>query len=258
MGRRSKMKKGILAFVALAFALAVVAPAFAEDAPQEKAETKAPLKKELIQLKYLRGNPSLFGFIRTYLSHEGVTTGGPTDRFIVVSDYPENVETVLQAIRQIDVKPADLQFTVQLVLGSDAEEKGADAVANDPVIKELRNLLKYKSYSLLDTSMVRAMDTTDSEVRMGDKADFEFWIRPKVIRDEKSSLIQMEVRLRQFHEDPRVAVGVVEPAKGNSTVTDLIGTTLNIKPGEKTVVGVSKLDGGGKGLILIISGKIVE
>ncbi len=31
-----------------------------------------------------------------------------------------------------------------------------------------------------------------------------------------------------------------------------------IKPGEKTVVGVSKMDGQGKGLILIISGKIVN
>lgn len=252
------MKKGILALVALAFALAVIAPVFAEDAPQEKAETKPPLRKELIQLKYLKFGSDLYGFINAYLSRDGHVAGGPTKNYVVVSDYPENVQKVLEAIKQIDVKPADLQFTVQLVLGSDAEEKGAEAVANDAVIKELRNLLKYKSYSLLDTSMVRAMDTTDSEVRMGDKADFEFWIRPKVIRDEKSSLIQMEVRLRQFREDPRVAVGVVEPAKGNSTVTDLIGTTLNIKPGEKTVVGVSKLDGGGKGLILIISGKIVE
>lgn len=252
------MKKGILAIVILAFALAIVAPAFAEDAPQEKAETKAPLRKELIQLKYLKSGGNLYGFINAYLSRDGHIANGPTDRVVVVSDYPENVEKVLQVIRQIDVKPADLQFTVQLILGSDEPEKAAETLPNDPIIRELRNLLKYKSYSLLDASFVRAMDNTESEVRMGDKAEFEFSVMPKVIKDEKSSLIQMWVRLRQFHEDPRVAVGVVEPAKGNSTVTDLIGTTLNIKPGEKTVVGVSKLDGGGKGLILIISGKIVE
>jgi hypothetical protein len=139
------------------------------------------------------------------------------------------------------------------VLGSDAEEKGADSVANDPVIKELRNLLKYKSYSLLDTSIVRAMDNTEAEVRMGDKADFELSIMPKVIKDEKLSLIQMWVRLRQIQ-----VVFPSNAAKADYVTTDLIGTTLNIKPGDKTVVGVSKLDGGGKGLILIISGKIVE
>jgi hypothetical protein len=139
------MKKGILAIVILAFALAVVAPAFADDTPQEKAETRAPLRKELIQLKYLRSGGELYGFINAYLSRDGHIAGGPTNKFVVVSDYSENVEKVLQAIRQIDVKPADLQFTVQLVLGSDEPEKGAEAMPNDPVIKELRNLLKYKS-----------------------------------------------------------------------------------------------------------------
>jgi hypothetical protein len=66
----------------------------------------------------------------------------------------------------------------------------------------------------------------------------------------------MEVRLRQ------IRIAGMPPNATSSKVeyitTDLIGTTLNLKPGDKTVVGVSKLDGGGKGLILIISGKIVE
>jgi len=250
------MKKGILAFVVLVFAFAVTVPVFAEDATQEKVETKAPLRKEVVQLKYLRTSDNLFNFIQTYLSRQGRTAGGPTYREFVISDYPENVEKVLQAIRQIDVKPADLQFAVQLVLGSEAEEKGGEPMPNDPVIRELRNLLKYKSYSLLDTSLIRAMDNSDSEVRMGEKADFEFLIRPKVIRDEKASLIQMEVRLRQ------IRIAGMPPNATSSKVeyitTDLIGTTLNVKPGDKTVVGVSKLDGGGKGLILIISGKIIE
>jgi hypothetical protein len=63
----------------------------------------------------------------------------------------------------------------------------------------------------------------------------------------------MWVRLRRIQ--------VVFPSnatKADYITTDLIGTTLNIKPGDKTVVGVSKLDGGDKGLILIISGKIVD
>jgi len=252
------MKKSILVLVMAAFALAAAAPVLAEDSPQGKTEAKEPLRKELIQLKYLKANSDLYVFINTYLSRDGRVTGAPGNRAIVVSDYPENVAKVLEVIRQIDAKPADLQFTVQLVLGSDTEEKGAEAAANDPVIRELRNLLKYKFYSLLDTSMVRAMDNTESEVRMGNTGDLEFSVMPKVIKDEKSPLIQMWVRLRQVREDPRAAVGLVEPAKAERTVADLVTTTINIKPGDKTVVGVSKLDGGGKGLILIISGKIVD
>ena len=246
------MKKGILWLVALAFTLAVVAPAFAEDAPQDKPAAKPALRTEIIRLKYF-WNVQMQSLVRSYLSHDGQFTPGPDNRIMVVSDYPENVEKLLQAIRQIDVKPADIQLTVQLILGSEEEEKGTEPLPNDPVLKELRSLLKYKSYSLLDTSMVRATDNINAEVRMGEKADFAFQVLPKVIRDEKTSLINMQVRLRRIQ--------VVFPAGAPKAVyvtIDLIDTTLSVKPGDKTVVGVSKLDGGGKGLILIISGKIVE
>ena len=250
------MKKGILMLTVLAFVLAVIAPVFAEETPQENAAAKAGLRKEIVQLKYISWDGNLYNFVKIYLSRDGQVTGGFTHKIIVISDYPENLEKLLQAIRQIDVKPADLLFTVQLVLGSDEPEKGAEAMPNDPIIKELRNLLKYKSYSLLDTSLVRAMDDRDSEVRLGEKADFELWLKPKVTKDERTSFIQTEVRLRQ------IRIAGMPPnatsAKVEYITTDLIGTTLNFKPGEKTVVGVSKLDGSGKGLILIISGKIVE
>jgi hypothetical protein len=250
------MKKRMIALVILAFALALAAPLFAAEAAQENAAAKPPLKTEIIRLKYYPNASTMFGLVRAYLSRDGQVQPGPDAKTLVVKDYPENVERLLQAIRQIDVKPADLLFTVQLVLGSDEAEKGEEPMPNDPIIRELRNLLKYKSYSLLDTSLIRATDDNNSEVRMGEKAEFEFQIRPKVIKDEKSSLIQMEVRLRQ------IRIAGTPPNATSSKVeyitTDLIGTTLNIKSGDKTVVGVSKLDGGGEGLILIISGKIVE
>jgi len=246
------MKKGILALVALAFALAVIAPVFAEDAPQEKAETKAPLKTELIRLKYY-SYTKMMRLITMYLGPDSHIGQGPDEKIVVIKDSQENIDKVLQVIRQIDVKPADLQFTLQLVQGAETGEPGKESMTNDPVIRELQNLLRYKNYSLIDASLVRAMDGADSEVRLGEKGEFEFWVRPKVIKDEKSSLIQMEVRLRQIHP-----VIPTNATKVDYVTTDLISTTLNIKPGDKTVVGVSKLDDGGKGLILIISGKIVE
>ncbi len=252
------MKKGILVFIVLALVFAAVAPVFAEEAAQEtKASTRPVLKNELVRLKYANAQ-RIQAALYPYLSRDGHISTMPSENVIVISDIPENVEKALQVVKQLDVKPADLQFTVQLILGSAEAEKATEAMANDPIIRELRNLLKYKSYSLLDTSLIRAMDDSNSEVRLGDHGDFELEIKPKVIKDEKSFTIQMWVRLRQFHEDPRVAAGMVEPAKADRLVRDLIETTLNVKPGDKTVVGVSKLDGGDKGLILIISGKIIE
>jgi hypothetical protein len=251
----------MIALLALAFTLAVVVPVLAEDPAQEvvqgqKAETKN-LRKEIIKLNYVRAQ-DIQNLLYPYQSRDGrilLNSNMPT--VLAVSDTPENVEKILAAVRELDVKPADLLFTVQLVLGTEEQDKEAELMAgNDPIIKELRSLLKYNYYSLLDTSLVRALDHQDSEVRLGEKADFELWLRPKVIKDRNASLIQTEVRLRQ------VRIAGVPPsatsAKPEYITTDLIGTTLNFKSGDKTVVGVSKLDGTGKGLILIISGKIVD
>ena len=45
---------------------------------------------------------------------------------------------------------------------------------------------------------------------------------------------------------------------GKEISLTLIDTTLHLKSGERTVVGVSKLDNGGKALILILSGKVIK
>ncbi len=187
------MKKGILAFVIIAVALAVTLPVLAEDAAQE-----AKPVTELIHLKYYSGG-RMMALIRTYLSQEGHVTPGPDDKILAISDHPENIARILRAIAEVDIKPADLLFTVQLVLGSEEEGKGAELMpASDPIIKELRSLLKYDTYSLLDTSVMRALDSNDAEIRLGERAEFALWLKPKFIKDEKSSLIQLEVRLTRI------------------------------------------------------------
>jgi hypothetical protein len=87
---------------------------------------------------------------------------------------------------------------------------------------------------------------------MGPKAEFEFALRPEVTGDAKAPVIRTQLRLRQK------TVRLVTGKEAAASVSDLISSTLNIKSGERTVVGVSKLDGGDKGLILIISGKVVD
>jgi hypothetical protein len=255
------MKKGMIALLALAFTLAVVGPVLAEDpaapvAQDQQSEAKN-LRQEIVKLKYVRAQ-DIQQVIYPFLGPRGVIRFNDNMPMVLtVSVLPENIDKVLAVIRELDVKPADVLYTVQLILGSAEQEKGAEPMAgNDPIIKELRSLLKYDNYSLLDTSIMRALDQESSEVRLGERADFELWLKPKVVRDKNVSLIQTEVRLRQIRiaSTPPGATS----AKPEYITTDLIGTTLNIKSGDKTVVGVSKLDGTGKGLILIISGKIVD
>jgi hypothetical protein len=254
------MKKTMIALVALAFTLALVTPALAEDpaaAPaQAQREEAQNLRKELVRLKYVRAD-QIVNFLRAYTSRDGYVTSQNSLPFVLtLADTPENFEKVLAVIRELDVKPADVQYTVQLVLGSETDAATDAELRNDPVIKELGKLLRYKGYTLLDATFVRVVNMDRASAVLGPKAEFELALRPEVAGDAKAPLIKTEVRLRKVvrPESPETAtMKAVQPV-----VTTLIESSLNIKSGDRTVVGVSKLDGGAEGLILIISAKIVD
>jgi hypothetical protein len=255
------MKNGMIALLALAFTLAIVLPVLAEDpagpAAQAQKDETANLRKEIVKLKYVRAT-DIQNFLYAYVSREGhiqVNSNMPT--ILSISDTPENVEKILAAIREIDVKPADILFTVQLVLGSEADAATDADLQTDPIVKELRKLLRYKGYTILDSTLIRVINRENASVVLGPKAEFEFALRPDVAGDAKTPVIKTEVRLRQITRlgGTTAKDGTYQPM---TNVVTLIESSLNIKSGDRTVVGVSKLDGGDKGLILIISGKIVE
>jgi len=256
------MKRTMIALIALAFTLAVVGPVLAEDpaatpaAQAQNTEVKN-LRKEIVKLKYVRAQ-DIQQLLYTYTSRQGnIQFNSNLPSVLSVSDTPENVEKILAAIREIDVKPADVLYTVQLVLGSEADTATDAELQNDPIVKELRKLLRYKGYTILDATLLRAVNREDAEITFGPKAEFEFWLKPDVTGDTKAPAIKTEVRLRQIKRLGRTTTkeGSSQPIVDETT---LIQSSLNIKSGERTVVGVSKLDGGDKGLILIISAKIVD
>ena len=257
---RTRTKNAAIALLALAFVLAAWLPAPAEDpvpaAGQAQSVEARNLRKEIVKLKYVRAQ-DIQNLLYAYASREGHIQFNPNMPSILsVSDTPENVEKILAAIREIDTKPADVLYTVQLVLGSEADATTDPGLRNDPIVKELGGFLRYKGYTLLDTTLVRTVNRDNAEVNFGPKAEFELALRPEVAGDGKAPVIKTQVRLRQI---TRRAVPASETMKAmDPVVVTLIESTLNVKSGDRTVVGVSKLDGGDKGLILIISAKIVE
>lgn len=260
------MKRTMIALLVAAFALAVVTPALAEDpaaAPAQAQNTEAKdLRKEIVKLKYVRAQ-DIQKLLYAYVSREGHIMFNPAlPNIMTLSDTPDNVEKMLAALREIDVKPADVLYTVHLVLGSETDAATDAELQGDPVVKELRKLLRYKGYTLLDATLVRAVNGDNAEVTFGPRAEFELYLRPEVAGDSKTPVIKTQIRLRQISRATAKAAVKPEGAEsGQGSVTGvvtLIESTLNVKSGDRTVVGVSKLDGGDKGLILIISARIVD
>ena len=69
-------------------------------------------------------NSQILSVLYTFLSPQGRLNPNPESGLITVSDLPANVDRILSVIREFDVKPADIQFTVQLVQGSTSQTRG--------------------------------------------------------------------------------------------------------------------------------------
>jgi hypothetical protein len=254
--RRRKMKK----LFAIALGILIIGAALA---PLQAQDAKTPkLRNEIVHLKYLYAG-QVERLIRPYMSREGnVAADARGDKLMVISDFPEFVDKILAVIKEIDVKPADIVITAQLVVGSSTPgEKSDDALQNDPVIKELKGFLPYKSFAAVDANLIRTINGERAQMTLGKRAEFMLDIRPSYSTDGQAEYIQLDLRLALlktlFGDDERTPQLIPAGTKDNQSQI-LISTALSLKSGEKTVTGVSKLDGGDKGLILILSAKAVK
>jgi len=231
-------------------------------------QRKPELKKEFIKLKYVEAD-EVHKVLRSFQSQYGRITSNDDLNVITIQDTPEIVDKMLFLIKQIDVKPVDMLITVDLVLGSMGlieipeiagliKEKQSKQLESDPIIKELKNVLGYTHYNRIDSSFIRIQDNSYSSLKLGGQGlDLSLRLEPHYVKEEKGDTFQLELRLIQHTSEQHISAGV-GPTEKKAREIVLIGTTLTVKSGERTVVGVSKLDGGNRALILIISGKVIK
>ncbi len=227
-------------------------------------QKRPELKKEFVKLKYAEAE-DVHKVLLSFKSMYGRITSNHDLNVITIQDIPEIVDKMLLLIKDIDVKPVDLLITVDLILGSMGMERSPELAGlmsgqpskkkleSDPLIKELKSVLGYTHYNRIDSSFIRIQDDRYSELKLGGQGlDLRLRLEPRYVKEEKRDTFQLELRLVQH-----ISEGVELVDQREKSVV-LIRTTLTVKSGERTVVGVSKLDGGDKALILIISGKVIK
>ncbi len=222
---------------------------------------KPKLQNVIVEVNYIDAT-RVIGLLRQYTSRYGKINQIQGTNKVVIEDTPELVEKILAILKDIDVKPFDLQFNIDLLLGTTDENAKTDLVRdkkNDHVLKELQNLLKYKAFTTLDSSILKIQDNSRSSHRIGGKGiNLKLELNPHYIQSDNRDTFQVDLRLSQyqgFNPD------------GNERILTLIDTTLTLKSGEKQVVGVSKLsyvpraaasEEEDTALILILSGKVLK
>jgi hypothetical protein len=228
-------------------------------------EKKPELKKEFVKLKYVEAE-EVHEVLSSFQSPYGRITANDDLNIITIQDIPEIVNKMLLIINEIDVKPIDILITVDLILGSMGGEQSSELtrlmsgqssekkLESDPLIKELKGVLGYTHYNKIDSSFIRIQDDKHSDLKLGGHdLDLRLRLEPHYVKEQKGDTFRLELLLMQHIRG--VKTERIETKEKNIT---LIRTTLTVKSGERTVVGVSKLDGGDSALILIISGKVIK
>ncbi len=210
--------------------------------PAEKSET--PEKKITIRKLHYINAHNARSILVNYCSRYGRIKYVKETNSIIIEDLPAFNAKLSKMLDQIDIKPKDITFTISIVSGYKGPGSKGEiekSLQKDPIIKQLLQTLKYNSFKNLGTSIVTVQDNSRSQHRLAE--NLELQLKPMISADN----IQLSLELLK----------ILGYGKDNAPLkTNILRTRLSLKNNEKTVVGVSKLNGDDKALILIISGKI--
>jgi len=248
------MKKSVVVFCLGIFALSLVSGVTAAG-PQKEMVTR------VVKVRYIETNSAL-RILQKYVRGPNESISQlPGQNQLVIEASRETAEKILSILEEIDVKPIDLEFHVDVLLGSTeapGKEDASGDLKSDPVVKELSSLMKYKYFRRLDSAVIRVQDGAYSQQRLGGSlrqqgplqlsVDLRLNLRPRYVKEEKGGLFMVALGLYQLHGFGQ---------EGKERTSTLINTTLSLESGKRTVVGVSKLDGGDNALILVISGRVI-
>ncbi len=254
-GRAVRALGLVLLFAGTAFAVRTSAPPSRPTGGGAQKAEGPLLRKEIVPLKYIAADDMLLllGPFRGPNGSITVSRDANKNPVLVLSDSPEVVEKMLDLVKRMDARPAEINFSVQLVSATAAEEPTADPdLAADPALKDLRKLMGLRSFALIDASAVRTSEKESAQITMGRSGEYALALKPRYIKDGKDERIRTEIRFGYA-------------GSGGEAPPPLVESVLTLKPGEKTVVGVSKPHdpavvgtGQDRGLILLISASLIK
>lgn len=192
------------------------------------------------------------GQVAVKLYQNNVVLNGTAEAVAAAEKLIQNLESSAPRERDVDV-------TGYIILaGAQAGEGGGSVPSElEPVLKQFRNLLNYRSFRVLDTIIVRAKENSAAHTGgflplpnvPAPGATMGFRIGRAVITDDI-------VHLKDLNLGVQVPVTT---GKGDVTYHDLsLGTDADVKVGQKVAIGKASVDSSGDALILVVSANVVN
>lgn len=240
------MKRLLLALALLAL------PVMAQDAPKPAPR---PIEK-LVRLKY--ADPQK---ISRLLNYFGVLMTWDSEmKVLAVHGTPEQIAAVEEAIKQLDVAgaaPKNIELTVYFVVGSDRENLEGNPVPQDlqNVITQLKNAFTFKNYRMLDMLTLRTRSGVGAETT------------GQLSASQLPSLTTFKVRSASVGEDGAIRIDglhaglriIIASSQQKYDYADTgLSADVDVKEGQKVVVGRTSMAGPDKALFLILMAQVIN
>ena len=181
---------------------------------------------------------------------------------MAITGQAENIAAAEAAIKQLDVAPKNIDLTVYFVVGGDTPGamSGAGAVPQElrDVITQLKGAFTFKEYKMLDVLTLRTRAGSGAETSGILNANVPPRMSQFSIHNATVSQDGTTIRIDRMHAGLRIPVGSVSAQKGTEYVTSGIDQDVDVKEGQKVVVGRSSLEGPQQALFLILTARVIQ
>ncbi len=230
-------------------AATLVLPLLAQPQQQPRERTT-----KLVHLKYV--DPQQISGIVTQFGVNVVPNSGL--KAMTIEGFPDKIMAAEAAIQQLDVEPRNIELVVHFVIGSDQAVAGAPAVPADirDVIAQLKGTFTFKEYRMLDVLTIRtrvgsSADTSGIlESRSNPPRLSQFSVRNTTVSEDGKT-----IRIDRMHAGLRIPV--ISPGAKTEYTNTGIDQDIDVKEGQKVVVGRSSLEGPGQALFVILTAKLM-
>lgn len=187
---------------------------------------------------------------------------------IALSGPAENVKAAEDAIRRLDVpSPSrNIESTFYMIMASQKPEGNGKLPGElDSVIKQLKTISAYQNYRLLDTIVLRSREgmSSDTSGALPLSVQVSGTPQPGTYRLQFASVsIDPDVKsghLAHFN-NLNFTARIPLPSGPNSFQLheNRILTSVDVREGQKVVLGKANVDGGDSALILVVTVKMID
>ena len=253
--------------------------------PPQAAPVAAPRESEYVQEKGFKSKVfeikhrdprELANVLRALGSgFKGASLSGNLEfNTITVRDFPENIATIEEAIKRLDVQEtahpqSDIEFHIHVLIASNTGATGDDFPAElIDVIKQMQGTLKYKSYGVMASAVHRATGEGNgvsnngvAESKLfnvstpnGNPIFYNYELNSVRLNANPSGAATVGIRLFRFRV--RIPLNVGGPGQQIQYQDVGFDTPVTVREGEKVVVGTTTM--GDKGLIVVLSARFIN